>query len=512
MKHVMRLAFAGLCLTLGSGPALADWTMSFADDPDGRGRPAILLGEAEDGRWLQFWCRGDERRIAILVNDGQNDDPSGVSATLEISPDTGATWSSPADFYRHDANWLGLSYRNIADMRGMLDDIIEAQGNIGIVIGGGGDAPDIYMSATAKGSTAAGRQFAAACFAATPSAAPAAPAVVEPPSLPAAGGTAAWFFEAAPDPNGGTEVTLVADLDQGGYFYAYCDARQQPSLAFVSRNPSTFPYARGDANLRIIVQVDGSDTAAAGEYFSLDAETQGILFNDFSVLERLIRQVGAAQSSVAMQLERASDNMVTRWPALNLNGLQQGAAQFVAHCWGQPAPAVSTPAPAPVPVTPTPAPAPVQPATPAAPAVQSDWVVAHLPASSRFTLQMAPPADNADATLRIACNPKESLRTIGIFDRRGFAGDGTYEMTVTIVDDGRSWTLASTRPERSDDGVPGVVSTDAQVLFIPDALSVSKQALRVDLVHAAGARRTYRFSPSTAAGPATDMYFGCLGE
>lgn len=514
MNSSMRLALAGLCFVLGASPALAEWTTTIEAVPDGQGDAVIMNGEADGGQWIQLWCRGDQRRLSILVNDGLNDDPGGVTATVEFAADTGSTWQSEADFYRHEVNWLGLSYRNIDDLPRIVDDIIGAQGNIAISILPEAENPGIYMTASATGSTKAGRAFAAFCFKATPAAAPQAAPAAEPAPLTTEAmpsGTAAWQFATAADPNGGTEASLVADLDQGGYLYAYCDGRQQPELAFVSRNPQTFPYSANDIGFSVSVQVDGQETVADGEYFSLDAETQGILFNNVAVLPTLIRQMATAQGDVAIMLSRTNDPLTTRWPAINLDGLQQGAAQFIGHCFGAGAPAVATPAqPTTQPEQPTPQPA--QPAAPTEAAASGLWTFANVSAdaSARYTSEMTVPAENADATLRFACAPATGLMTVGIFDRRGFAGDGAYEMTVDI--DGAPTTLARTTPERSADGVSGVVSSDPWVLGIIDQLSVTKQVVRVDLVHAMGARKSYRFNATGSTGPATDMYFSCVKQ
>jgi hypothetical protein len=520
MLKIVSLLLAGACLALGATPAFADWTTTIEPVADGRGNAAILLGEADEGRWIQLWCRGQERRLAILVNDGQNDEPGGVTATFRFAADTGSSWSSVGDFYRHADSWLGFSYRNLADFEGIVRDIIYADGNIAATIDSSeGFDDDVNVVASAKGSTKAGREFATFCFGAVPASpfsettpvdvAPELEAATGLPEQRPAAGQAAWVYATAADPNGGTEASLVADLDQGGYLYAYCDGQKQPSLAFVSRNRQTFPDTGTDQGLRVYVLVDGQETIAAGEYFSLDADTQGILFGDVGAIESLMHRVGDAQGDVAVMLDRTSSPpMTTRWPAINLDGLQQGAAQFIAHCWGSATPAAAVPAqPAIQPAQP--APQPAQPVMPAQPVTGGVWQTADLSGdtSSRYTVEMTASAENADATLRFACAPATALMTVGIFDRRGFAGDGAYEVTATI--DQRTWTLARTTPERASDGRPGVVSSDAQVLDMIDQLSVAKQTVRIDLVHAMGAKKSYRFNANGSINPATDAYFGC---
>lgn len=502
MFRFMLSSLVGISLGLIAAlPASAAWTTTLEPINDGKGDAVIMLGEADSGRWFQLWCRGEERRLAILVNDGQNDDPTGASAGVEFAADTGSRWSSQADFYRHEANWLGLAYRNIGDLEAIVNDIIKADGNITAVIlsGDGNHANDINISASAKGSTKAGKDFADKCFGVTPAVTP--PTVA--PPVHSTTNAAAWTFESGADPNGGTEVSLIADLDQGGYLYAYCDGTKSASLAFVSYNPQAFHYTQADTGLSVSVQVDGQETVADGEYFVLEDKTQGILFTNFDVLETLIRQIGGAQGDVAMMLSRTNDPLTTRWPAMNLNGLQPGAAQFIEHCWG------ATPVATPVkPTNPDNAlTTPDKPETPAAPTVGGNWQFVNLTDDPAFKVEMTAPADNADATLRFACNRDTGTMTLAIYDRRGFAGDGAYEMTVSVDSD--TWTTARTMPVRGADGTAGVISTDRQVLSMADQLSVPKTQMRVDLVHAMGAKKSYRFSASGSERPATDLYFGC---
>jgi hypothetical protein len=474
------------------------WTTTIEPIGDGQGNAAIMVGEADEGRWIQLWCRGDQRRLSILVNDGLNDDPSGVTATVEFAADTGSTWRSEADFYRHDPNWLGLSYRNIGDLERIVQDIIGAQGNISVSIMPTDTNPGVFMTASAQGSTKAGRAFAAFCFGAGQVAQPAVAAPAQP--SPGAAGAAAWTYATSPDPEGGTGGALMGDLGQGGYFFGYCDGRGEPSLAIVSYDSATFPYRQGDAGLSITLQVDGQDTTATGEFFAPDANSQAIMFNDSRVLERLFGQVAAAQSDVAFLIHRPSDGMTTRWPAANLRGLSENAAQLVAHCGAQPTPVVSTPS------------QPAQPAAPASPVSAGVWVTTDLSGntSGPYSATMTASAENADATLRIGCDPARGLLTLGISDRRGLAGDGAYDVTVSI--DGQVVSLQRTAPERAADGTAWVVSTDAGVLGLVDQLSVAKQVVQVELLHAMGARRSYRFNGADSVGPATDMYFRCIAR
>ncbi|HQZ13739.1 MAG TPA: hypothetical protein PK286_12730 [Devosia sp.] len=343
-----RLAIAGFCLLVGGSPALAAWTTTIESVADGQGSAAIMVGEADEGRFVQLWCRGDQRRLSILVNDGLNDDPSGISATVEIAADTGATWQSEGDFYRHDTNWLGLSYRNIGDLERIVQDIVNAQGNIAFSILPSGNNDRIYMTASADGSTKAGRAFADFCFGGSPAFAPAQPqSPLSQPSAPAVQPAAPAAQPAAPSQpasaatwttvdevdtvNGGPALSLVGDLGQGALFYANCSAIKVPMLGLLSNDPPNFPYKPGETNLRIRVHADAATMAATGEIFDVEGTQVFVLYKDPTGLERVIRKVAEARSGVAVAIVGAS---TTRWPAINLDGLQESAARFIEFCWG----------------------------------------------------------------------------------------------------------------------------------------------------------------------------------
>jgi hypothetical protein len=344
MNHVTRLAFAGLCLMLGAGPSLAAWSTTIEPVGDGQGNAAIMVGEADDGRWIQLWCRGNQRRLSIVVNDGKNDDPTGAGATMEFAADTGSTWRSEADFYRHDANWLGLSYRNIGDLERIVQDIISAQGNIGVTILPTAANDTIYMWASAEGSTKAGRAFADFCFGgAGPAAAPqqpAAPAVqpatpaVTPaqPVTPASAPTTWAAVDEVDTINGGAALSLVGDLGKGAFFYANCNASKTVVFGLLSNDPPNFPHKPGETNLRLRVHIDSATLAATGEVYDIESSQVFVMYQDPMGMQALIRRVAEAKSGVAMAI--GGSNGTTRWTAPDINGLQSSAARFIQFCWG----------------------------------------------------------------------------------------------------------------------------------------------------------------------------------
>jgi hypothetical protein len=295
-------------------------------EPDAAGTPTFTLRTNIGGRGLfQIWCRGSEQQITLLTYDGENSVP-GYSAdvvALEIDAENGRLWTSPADFYRHSEGWFGLRYRNAQDARAMAEDIVAAKSAVGVTMVQTLSGVRYPYSASAKGSTKAGRQFIDSCFGA-----PAVPSVL---ALPA------WELRLQPDEvNGGQQAKLLGDLDQGGYFFAVCDGLRRVEVSFLSDNPSTFPYATDDLGLTLRIEIDGETRSAVGEGFVSSDGVVGIRYAAPDHIESLLAAIKDAKSEVAVTIESYSSGMVTRWPAMNMQGLASAAGDFYAHCFGTP--------------------------------------------------------------------------------------------------------------------------------------------------------------------------------
>ncbi len=324
-----------LCILCAIAPARAEWIAYDTPDPNGGAR-TILAGQTERGAQIQVVCNATGRSINFLY-------PVGVTLTegdtvdLNFLTDNGQVWSGPATTYLASGGFFVLSYRSTAHVDGLVRDLIAAQSELVVTITGpGGDAYDVY-SGNVKGSSAAGRSFLAAC--------PGPP--VAPPTVSTATN---WTYQTYPgNPVGTTQASVLGNLDRGGYLAAYCLGPSTPALVFLSENPSTFPYEEGDMGLQIHLEIDGQDLSSVGEYLLREDGMQSVIYTGSDHLESIFERLGNAQSEVAVTIKSYSNEVTTRWPAIDLNGLAGAMASLRASCFGgalpsaQPPPAVAQP-------------------------------------------------------------------------------------------------------------------------------------------------------------------------
>ena len=263
---------------------------------------------------------------------------------------------------------------------------------------------DYPYSASAKGSTSAGKAFVDKCFGAR----------VEPVlSL------SAWGVR--PGTSAG-QTTLLGDLDQGGYFYAYCSPAQALEVGFLSTNPATFPYEARDVGLMLRVEIDGEVRSATGEPFTTPEGRSGIRYAAPEYTESLLAAVGAARSDVAITIESYSNGIVTRWPAKNLNGLAQSVAQFKNACSGSATVTVDAPV-EPLQVVP---PAPGNP----------EWMVVSTASESMPDHMLTAPFDNGKGSILFACDvPGEATVAIQLAPDAVFGAASSNEALHLYADD-----------------------------------------------------------------------------
>ena len=328
-------AFSLCCLGIaGVLPAQAAWRVTEGIDIATGGASTLLIGDLDERTSLYARCVAGKPELFVDSYDGNDFELEPVGeVSLTISTDTGRSWVSPARYGREKSGYITTTWLDVETISSVIGEVMAAKAAISVSI----EFEDTGASTwdtDAKGSTAAGKRFLEAC----PATAAAAPAAQ--PSAPPA-----WGLTIEADPvNGGQQTTLVGDLDQGGYFYAFCDGRRRAEVAFLSANPAAVPYQAGDVGLTLRVQIDGEERSATGEHFVPTEGMVGIRYAAPEYIESLVAAVGAARSEVAMMIESYSTGMVTRWPAKNLQGLGEAAAGFVAQCFGTPAATTSPPA------------------------------------------------------------------------------------------------------------------------------------------------------------------------
>ncbi|MBK8083327.1 MAG: hypothetical protein IPK28_05510 [Devosia sp.] len=462
-------------------PAVAQWQL--LEEVDGAGQPTYTLrGALGDKGLLQVWCSTTDRQIALLTFDGENSipEPSGNVVALRIQTDVGEAWQSPADFYRHAPGWYGMRYRNgAADARAIVEDIVAAKSSISVVMVQTVSGKEYPYSLSAKGSTAAGRAFIEKCFGAK---------TVAQPAL----ALSAWEVRIEPDPvNGGQQATLVGDLDQGGYFYAFCDGRRQSEVAFLASNPSTFPYEAGDVGLTLRVEIDGEQRSATGEHFTRPDGIAGIRYLAADYIESLILAVGAAKSEVAMTIESYSSGMVTRWPAMNLQGLAQAAAQFSAQCFG------TSPAVAELPAQPE--------VAPAQGGSGPDWTLRSQPSETLPDHTLIATTSDGKASLLLACDTA-GQPVLGIEVQPGVIAD-TAPATESLTVNAGSHRFPFIVESWSEEALRYLQSTNVyQISDMVVRLAIGVTDLQLSIATASGATYTGSLSTGVEAAAAAEAF------
>lgn len=325
MPARMCAVLAFFVLALFAGPSAAQWETTSQSDATGAA-VVVMRGVIDPTASFEGFCQGSERQIWLILQSAGATVGQEGTVDVSVANDVGGSWEGVARYVVEVADVVYVIFDS-AQIEQVVGRIVDAKSAIYFGMRATGASGDYtYSNGTATGSTRAGRSFLERCGltqAASPAPAQPAPA--------AAGG--AWTFSLVPDEAGANQAMLVGDLDQGGYFYAYCGGNGQPGLAFVATNPATFPYEAGDVGLMLRVEIDGDTASATGEHFSRPDGVQGILYTDPTYLENILIKAGAARTEVAMMIESYSSGLITRWPAKNLTGLADGMAQFRAYCF-----------------------------------------------------------------------------------------------------------------------------------------------------------------------------------
>jgi hypothetical protein len=319
---------ACLCVVAATTPAQAAWRLVEGIDVASGGAATLLIGDLDQRTALYARCVAGKPELFVDSFDGSDAVPEPVGdVVLTVATDAGPAWSSPARYGREKSGYITTTWLTGETIGSVVAAIVAAKSSISISI----DFQEVgatIWDTDAKGSTAAGRKFLEACPAgAAPATSPTPAAVPEP--------SGAWTVNVSPDAvNGGETLVLIGDLDQGGYFFAFCNGRKEPGLFFVSNNPGTFPYEVGDVGITLRVEIDGEERSATGEVMEQPNGNRAILYTAHEYVPALLSAVAAAKAEVAMTIHSYASGVTTRWPAKNLEGLAEGMARFNAHCFG----------------------------------------------------------------------------------------------------------------------------------------------------------------------------------
>ena len=95
--------------------------------------------------------------------------------------------------------------------------------------------------------------------------------------------------------------------------------------------------------MSLLVEIDGQDRTATGEYFEGGDGQKGVRFTGDYVAS-VVRDILSARTTVKMTVKDYSDGSTMEWPAIGLSGLADAGAAFDAACGDNTKVAVEVPA------------------------------------------------------------------------------------------------------------------------------------------------------------------------
>lgn len=278
-----------------------------------------------------------------------------------------------------------------------------------------------------------------------------------------------WSFQTVPDGQGGEVAQLIGRLDGDRVLYAQCSG----SSVVLALAGVDLPYETGDVGLNLHIEIDGNDRTSTGEFFTADGG-EGVAYSGVDYIERILRDLGAAQSTVSMRIVDYSDGSDVTWAALGLDGLADSTGRFLAYCYD---------AAAPEPVT----------------VWSFTQTVADVEAGYRGVMTGL----GSDGTsLRLTCSIDASVWTIGV------AGPAVSEDAATglAVDiEGLTWEFAA----ETGPGPAVIASGSTDIAELSTVFSLPREGVLVEVISGAG-RTPYRFTAGEpAASAALEMFSAC---
>jgi hypothetical protein len=464
--------------------AQAEWRLSAGPTA------TIIFDVVEPGTSVLFGCA--DGTLAFGVNNdvlGPLPEEAG-DASLSIQIDGGLRWESSATYRRTKTGGFDVVYGKLDDIPAILNGLIDAQSTVVVGLEHHLYGERFSWTAGAKGSTKAGRELVEKCGIAMPSSAPAAAKLT-------------WETTIGPDPvNGGEQASLLADLENNTFLFAYCDSQGATSLSLLGN----LPYEVGDVGLSLQLQIDGESRTTTGEYFTHDNGISGVNYTGDYVANS-IKAIADARVGVRMKVQDYSDDSLREFAALDMVGHRAATDAFNAKCFGMaPAPSVAD------------SPAALEP-VPAAPepVVRSTtWTVERGPGGSvpGAAAALLGATSPAPGFMQIACFLDWDEWSVAFASAEGTAfpvsaTDGPFRLLVTLGGD--KWAFEDARLETEAGRTSVVKYGVADVAGLAIALQFVFDPFTLTIVTASGAEHRYTLATDGLGEASRALAETCMG-
>lgn len=318
-----------------------------------------------------------------------------------------------------------------------------------------------------------------------------------------------WETTIGPDQvNGGEHASLLADLENNTFLFAYCDSQGATLLSLLGK----LPYEVGDVGLSLQLEIDGETRTTTGEYFTHSNGLTGVYYTG-DYVENAIKALAGARVGVRMLVQDYSDNSLREFAALDMAGHRAATDAFNAKCFGMaPAPTVVE---TPVPVAPDPA---LPDALAFDPALMpsTTWVAqsgsgVSVPGADAVLIGVT---GQTPSVMQLACFLDWGEWSVGLAsnDSSSFpvrAEDGPFRVLVTIG--GETWAFEGARMETEAGRTSIVTYGLGDVAGLAIALQFVLDPFTLTIVEASGVEHSYTLATDGLGEASRAMAETCLG-
>lgn len=293
------------------GSAKAEWQVS-------REQGVTILSE-DVGFYtrLMFVCADGNLGFGVGSEElGTLPEEEDDQSYLSIQIDGGIRYEAPAAYRRNEFGGFDVVFSRVDELPTVIGEIIAAETTIQVELLHSLLGERFSWTADAKGSTKAGKEFANTCGITLQS--------------QIATGAQDWQTRVVQldSDTGAQQAILFGNLQRGGQLYASCDTNGTVLLGLLAPD---LPYEMGDVGLSFVVEIDGQDRTATGEYIEGGDGQKGVSYTGDYVAS-VVRDILSARKSVKMTVKDYSDGSTMEWPAIGLSGLFEAGAAFQAVC------------------------------------------------------------------------------------------------------------------------------------------------------------------------------------